>query len=185
VTDDDPEQQKEAHRLGTIGKWDAPDAGWAAEYDWTRYRGPPAYPVPGAWVLNIVEADGIIWYRYPDVGEGHATDTDVRDAVEGHDRRRGATAMLGNTIVDEDRRTRETTLEQELTIAGETVFRRVEPDEDDLYATVAAALAAFDDGTDAAEIAVEWASGRLPEDIREAQERERREDENQQLGEFS
>lgn len=63
-TGQDENEQKEAHRVGTINRWDAPDASWAAEYDWTRYRGPPAYPVPGGWVLGIVEGDGTGWRIY-------------------------------------------------------------------------------------------------------------------------
>ncbi|WP_135306328.1 hypothetical protein [Haloarcula amylovorans] len=157
------ESEKEAHRLGTMGRWDAPDADWAAEYDWTRYRGPDAYPVPGDWVLDLVEADGIIWYRYPDAGEGHANDNDVLDSFEsdydGYNDARGETAMLGNDVVNEHVSMKDWELEQQLTVDGTTVFDRVEPETDELYANVAAALAAIDNGTDPSDVVVEWESG--------------------------
>jgi hypothetical protein len=181
-------EQKEEHRLGTIGRWDPPEADWAAEFDWTRYRGPDAYPVPGAWVLSIVEGDGIIWYRYPEVGVGKDSDTDVHEEVEDDDTYndlRDAMASLGNTIIDEDRQSREVTLEQKLTIEGETVFRRVAPDTDELYANVAAALKAYDDNPETDEYEISWQTGRLPEDIREKQDLERRKEQNNSLGDFA
>lgn len=185
---EDKTEQKEEHRLGTINRWDPPEADWAAEYDWTRYRGPEAYPVPGAWVLSIVEGDGIIWYRYPEVGVGKDSDTDVHEALNSDDEYndlRSAMASLGNTIVDEDRQAREVTLEQELTIEGKTVFRRVEPDSDELYANAAAALKTYDEDPGTDEFALSWQTGRLPDDIREEQKLERRKEQNNSLGDFA
>ncbi|QIO25479.1 hypothetical protein [Haloarcula sp. JP-L23] len=153
---------KEQHRLGTIGRWDAPEADWAADYDWTRYRGPDAYPVPGAWVLSNVEGDGVVWERYPDVGEGRASPNDVLDAVDGdlYDEYRSGNAVLSHEIVNEDDPMEDWEYEQQLTIGGTTVFQRVEPDRDELLGNVATALAATDDGTDPADVTVEWDSGR-------------------------
>lgn len=44
--------QKEAHRLGTMHLHGVPDAGWTADFDWTRTGGSQIYPVPGGWVLG-------------------------------------------------------------------------------------------------------------------------------------
>lgn len=38
------------------------------EYAWTRYLGPQPYLCPGDWVLATVEADGMGWQYYPEIG---------------------------------------------------------------------------------------------------------------------
>lgn len=186
----DVEQAKEAHRLGTINRWDAPDADWAADHDWTRYRGPQPYPVPEDWALDTPESDAVGWFRFPDVGDGHGTTDDVYDALDDDldaiEEARGERAFLINDIVEHSR-SGPTIVEHELSIDGETVFRRVDPTDDELWARVADALARYADGEDVAEIAedIGFQSGRLPDDVAEEQEQERRREENESLDEFA
>lgn len=79
MTDDTAD--KEANRVGTINRWDAPDEDWAADYPWTRHSGPAPYPVPDAWVLDTVEGDGVSWSLLPDAGEDRGTWSDAVDAL--------------------------------------------------------------------------------------------------------
>lgn len=188
MTDDtDP---KGAHRIGTINQWGPPEGDWAAEYDWTRYRGPQAYPVPADWVLDEPEGGACGWYRFPDVGEGQATTTDVYDALEPDydaiEEARGEMAMLINDII-RDERNGPTILKHEFKIGGETVFEHTDPSDEELWATVAEALARYADGEAVAEIEadVTWQSGRLPPAEREKREQERRKQENESLGDFA
>lgn len=166
--------------------FDPPEADWTDEYAWTRYRGPHPYPCPDDWVLDTPEGGGAMWYRYPDVGENHETDTDVCDAFEpdyeAYNDARGETAMLLSTIVDENLAEQTSTVEFELKIDGDSVFRRVEPDAEDLWGTAAEALSAYANSEDLDEVAP--TSGRLPEDLQQAQDIEQRQSENRGLGEF-
>lgn len=168
-------------------QFDPPEADWTDDYAWTRYRGPQAYPCPADWVLDVVEGDGIIWYRFPGIGEGLETDNDVRDVFEPdyeeYDDARGETAVLSNKIVEDNPREQECKLEQKLTIEEETVFCRVEPDDEDLFATVAEALSRYSNGQDLEDIAP--STGQLPEDLRKQQETERKQSENQSLTQFT
>jgi len=169
--------------------FDEPDEEWTDEYAWTRYRGPQPYPVPADWVLNLPEEGGAMWYRYPGVGQGLQSDDDVYEVFEPDDEAyndaRGETAFLMPEVVDEDRRAREVTQKWELTIGGETVFERVDPDYEELWATAAAALATYAGGTDVADLDCVPSSGRLPEEERQQREVEKRENENQSLGDFA
>jgi len=189
-SDDTNTDQKEQHRLGTINRWDAPEADWAAEHDWTRYRGPQPYPCPADWVLDEPEGDAVGWYRFPDIGEGHATTDDVYDALEPDydaiEEHRGERAFLINDIV-EDSPNGPVILEHEFSIGGETVFSRTDPSDDELWATVGEVLARYAAGDAAAEIAADlsWQSGRLSDDEREQRKQERRREANQSLGAFS
>lgn len=168
-------------------RFDPPEADWTDEFEWTRYRGPQPYPCPADWVLDLVEGDGIIWYRFPGIGEGLEMDDDVREVFEPdyeeYDDARGETAILSKEIVEDNPRKRESKLEHELSIDGETIFRRVEPDDEDLFATVAEALARYSNGQELEDVAP--STGRLPEDLREQQETERRQAENQSLTQFT
>jgi hypothetical protein len=102
-TTDTLTEQKEAHRLGTINRWDPPEGDWAAEYDWTRYRGPDPWPVPGGWLFKDPE-DGGWWQFFGDAGVGHwdshdlldelKDDPSVEDASAALDEHRGEYAYL-------------------------------------------------------------------------------------------
>lgn len=183
-------KQKEEHRIGTINRWDPPEADWAAEHDWTRYRGPQPYPVPDGWVLDQPEGGAVGWYLFGDAGEGYGTTTDVYDALgddmELVEEARGEMAILRNDIV-EDSRDGDVILKHELSIGGETVFSRIDPTDAELWATVAEALARYAAGDDVDAIAadVSWRSGRLSDEEREARKQERRRKENESLGDFA
>jgi len=163
-----------------------PEADWTDEYDWTRYRGSQPYPCPGGWVLDIIEGDGGMWYLYAEIGEDHETDSDVHDAFEpdyeAYNDARGETAFLSSKIVEDNLAERTSTTEYELKVAGEVVFRRVEPDRDDLWSAVAEALQAYCDDESLEGIAP--STGELPEDLKKEQETEQRKAENKGLGEF-
>lgn len=62
---------------------------WTDEYPSTTFRGPARYPIPEDWVLNNVEMDGVIWYRYDDAENGqeaeHESDIDWDVSGEGPD----------------------------------------------------------------------------------------------------
>lgn len=182
--------QKEEHRLGTINRWDPPEADWAAEHDWTRYRGPQPYPVPADWVLDEPEGGAVGWYHFPNIGEGHGTSTDVYDTFDPDydaiEEARGERAFLINDIV-EDSRNGPVILEHEFSIAGETVFSRIDPNDEELWATVADALTRYAGGDSVEEIAADigWQSGRLSTEERERRRQERRREENQSLEAFS
>jgi len=189
--------EKEQHRIGTINRWDAPEADWAADYDWTRYRGPRPYPAPEDWVLDEPEGGIVGWQHFPDVGKGHGLLDDVYDELEGDyddwdayeaavEEVRGVRAFLSNEIV-EDGRDMDVILEHELSIAGDTVFRRVDPTDDELWARTAEALTRYASGETVEEFAddIGFQSGRLPEDLQEERKQERRREENTGLGEFS
>lgn len=171
-------------------RFDPPEAAWTDEYEWTRYRGPQPYPVPADWVLRIVEGDGIGWYRFPGLGEGLAKDTEVRDVLGIGDDYEDALAEADEAWLDykiveaggDGFDPEPDTVEHTLTIAGETVFRRVDPDRDDLMAAVAETLSKFTNGAEWR--AVEPSTGRLPDDLKREQELERRRERNASLDGF-
>jgi hypothetical protein len=78
----------DVHESGTLSVVDTEPAGvetdggvdWTDEYETTTYRGPQPYPVPGAWVLGMVEGDGIGWKHFPGVGEDLSHDDEVGEA---------------------------------------------------------------------------------------------------------
>lgn len=192
-------EQKEAHRLGTINRWDPPDADWAAEYDWTRYRGPDPWPVPGGWVFKDPEGGGW-WEYYGELGEGHHSTNDIRDKLdadgfeyyeidEALEDARGPYAWLSVETANPDevsiRNLEAEELEWSLEIDKTEVFRRVEPERDDLMATVAEALAAYHEG-DLEERLDELVpkTGRKPDDVLEQEALEQRKAENESLDGF-
>ena len=194
----DTDEQKEQHRLGTINRWDPPEGDWAADHDWTRYRGPDPWPVPGGWVFKSPEEGG--WWQYfGDMGVGHHSDDSILEELKDDDsvddpydalddaRSEYASITIETANPEEVslRNPEDEKLEWELTVAGVQVFRRVEPDSSDLMAAVADALAAFHDGDlddRVGEIVPE--TGEKPEDILEEEDLERRQDENESLDEF-
>lgn len=170
-------EQKEEHRLGTTNRWDAPDADWARSYDWTRYRGPPAYPVPGGWVLGIVEGDGTGWKYYHEDGVGEATDTDVECDPEPL----AEAGLILDVVADTGSLREDPDTEWRFSIEGTQIFRRVNPDRDDAYGAIARALSAYHRDQDPEEIAATPDTGRKPADVREQEKLERRREENESL----
>lgn len=196
MTDED---DKEAHRLGTIDRWDPPEGDWAAEHDWTRYRGPDPFPVPGGWVFKDPEEGG--WWQYfGDAGVGHPYDSgildefkedpSVEDPYDELEVYRGPYAWLTVETANPEEVTPRSyeneRLQWTLEIAETEVFSRVEPDRSDLMAAVAEALAAYHEG-DLEERVDEIApvSGSKPPEVREQERLEERKQSNQSLGDFS
>lgn len=171
--------------------FDDPDADWTDEYAWTRWRGPQPYPCPSDWVLNEPEGTIVVWNRFAGIGDGQETTDDVYEALDYEQDdiadARGERAVLMQEILDTSLRTRDPDIEHELTIGDETVFRRVEPDGDDLFAAVAEALARYSSGEEVATLAEEIVpdSGSVPDDIQRERDLDRREEENQSLEEFA
>lgn len=172
-------EQKEEHRLGTIGQWDVPDADWSRSYDWTRYRGPDAYPVPGRWVLSMPDGDGTSWYYFEE-GDGQSKSGDIEIDAEPL-----ATALLFFRRDSEASIRDEPDVEWEFSIDGTEIFRRVNPDRDDAYGAIARALSAYHRGQDPDEIAATPDTGRKPDDVLEQEELERKQEENESLGRWS
>lgn len=196
----DNTEQKEEHRIGTINRWDAPDADWAAEYDWTRFRGPDPWPVPGGWTFGDPEEGGW-WIYFGDAGVGHGNDNSILDELqedesiedafdamnelrEEHGERASLAARTANpdevSMMNPDAEE----LEWELKVDGAQVFRRVEPDRDDLMGSVAAALEAYHEGREDRFEEIVPETGRKPDDVLEQEKQERREEENDSLDEF-
>lgn len=126
--------------------FDEPDADWADEYAWTRYRGPQPYPVPEDWVLQMVEGDGVMWQRHPEHGQDAAHDSDLPDeawpldpedhASLGHEWPAGADIMQEDPY-------------HELTINGEIALVVVDgADSDDWWRAIAETLARYARGED-------------------------------------
>jgi hypothetical protein len=196
---DDMTEQKEKHRLGTINRWDAPDGDWAAEHDWTRYRGPDPWPVPGGWVFKDPEEGG--WWQYfGDAGVGHddsnsildelKDDSSVGDPHNALDEERGELAFLEVKTANPDevslRNPEDEQLKWTLKIGDIQVFRRVEPEWSDLMAAVAEALAVYhEDELDERVDEIVPTSGRKPADIRKQEQLEQRKESNKSLGDFS
>lgn len=194
---DDP---REEHRLGTINRWDPPEGDWAAEYDWTRYRGPDPWPVPGGWVFRDPEGGG--WWQYlGDLGVGHDDENSIRDALEEDDLEyeeiderleeyRGPYAFLSTETANPDevsiRDYSNEKLEWSLKVGDTQVFRRVEPDRSDMMGVVAEALAAFhEDELEEKLDGLVPSTGRKPDDVLEQEALEQRKEENQGLDEFA
>lgn len=127
--------------------WGDPDAGWTDTFPWTRYRGPQAYPVPGGWVLDMPE-EGVHWYRYPEHGDGRETDDDVREVLndEEYNAGRAESAHLWYDIEELNMATRTERINHRFVIDGETVFERIDPEPEPIFAAVAEGLARFDAG---------------------------------------
>lgn len=175
-------------------RFDEPEADWTDDYPWTRYRGPTAYPVPGGWVLNDVEGDGIGWRYYEGLGEEHEKDHHVRDALEYDEYEErlndAPEAVLIHHVEELNMAERTETQRHELSISkydeyNETVLNHTNPEWDDLMRVCAEVLDQFDDGVDPEEIEFEFESGRLPASVRERQKQERRREENQSIDEFA
>jgi hypothetical protein len=199
MSDENIDQQKEQHRLGTIHRWNVPDGDWAADHDWTRYRGPAPWPVPGGWVFEDPEEGG--WWRYyGDIAEGHPSDDSVLDELQADesvadpydalDEHRAELAMLNVTTANPDevslRNPEDEELEWALKIDDTEVFRVVEPNRPDLMGAVAEALAAYHDGVLDERIGeIAPASGTKTEEERARERHERRKEENESLGDFA
>lgn len=168
-----------------MSRFGEPDAEWTDDYPWTRYRGPQPYPCPGDWVLGAPEMLAYGWYFYPDIGRQNETDNDVADAFgqnyDGYnDALEGRAFLIAEDTADS---IREETISWRLSIDGEDVFERVEPDSEDLWATVAEILQRYSDGVDYDDLAPE--SGRLTQAERREQQLEARKESNQSLGDFA
>lgn len=159
---------------------------WKYEYPTIRTRA-GVCPCPAGWVVREPDADTVAWQRYPGIGEGLGTDSEVLDVfeddTEGYNDAREETAMLVMDPVEIDMRAGTETIEYELTVDGETVFRRVDPDHADAMVTVAEALSRFSNGRDYDNVSPE--SGRLPDEMQEQQVVEQRKQQNQSLGDFA
>jgi hypothetical protein len=166
-----------------MSRFDEPEAEWTDEYAWTRYRGPQPHPCPGGWVLKMPEMMAVSWVYFPDIGSVNETETDVREAFgmndSGYEDARSAEAFLIGEGVGS---IREESVCWTLSIDGDDVFERVDPDHDDLYAAVAEALAKHSRGGSFDDVAPE--SGRLTEAERKQRETEQRKQNNAALGEF-
>lgn len=123
---------------------------WTEQYATTTYRGPQRYPVPGAWVLGIVEGDGIGWKHYPDAGEGASHDSDVMDAMDPDEYREGPDTRA-SLIMDypEGADVMEDPPYHELTVDGEVVMvlkDASEVPETEWWRAIAEALDRYDSG---------------------------------------
>jgi acetone carboxylase gamma subunit len=178
-------QQARERRPRTDG---GEDVDWTEQYATTTYRGPQKYPVPGAWVLGMVEMDGIGWKHYPDAGEGASHGTDVMDAMgpdeysEGPDARAslisdhpdGADVMTDPPY-------------HELKINGELVMvlkDASEVPEADWWRAIAEALARYDSGGEYETVLSDLGLEHLKADPYGASEPEDSEDADRSLDEF-
>jgi len=201
MTDDTPtlNELKEEHRLRTINRWDPPQGDWAAEVDWTRYRGPAPWPVPDGWVFKDPEGGGW-WAYFGDAGVDAATDDDVFDAFEEDESvddplqaledARGPLAYLRTETANPDevslRNLKDEKLEWTLEVDDTEVFSSVEPDRPDLMGAVAEALHAYHaDELDERAAEIKPSTGEKPAAVREAETLEERKQGNQSLGDFS
>lgn len=179
--DESDVDRKEQHRVDTIGQWDPPEADWAAEYDWTRYRGPAAYPCPGAWVLDEPEGLAYSWLWFPEIGDDYGTESSAFDDLEysSIDSYREARAFLIGEDVAESLRDEE--IEWTLSIDNVDVFVRRDLDQDELMGAVAEALSRYpdDDWRD-----VTPTAGSPPPEVLRERELEQRREENESLDEF-
>lgn len=109
------------------------------DYRTTTYRGPQEYPVPEDWLLNVVEADGISWHRYPGFDKGDRAEkvSDLPgDFLYDGEEPEIVYASLGN------QHNRSSDLvTHTLRVDGEEVFSVTGLDEDVLWDSVAKALA--------------------------------------------
>lgn len=195
--------EKEQHRVGTSNRWEAPDGDWAAEHDWTRYRGPDPWPVPGGWAFKDPEGGG--WWQYfGEAGVGHhdhnsifdelEADPSVDDPYDALDEARAEYAYLTAETANPDevsvRNPEDEELEWTLEIDDAEIFRCVAPDRSDLMAAVADALAAHHAGdlNDKADD-IAPTSGQTPtaasDHDQEQDAVEQRQKNNRSLGDFS
>jgi len=118
-----------------------PQSEWTVKYEWTR-RDPTGQPIPTpkTWVLNNLDANDVIWQRFPEFGDEASTtdelDTHISGIQEANERRQ-ETAVLsrfndpeGNTHC-------------EFSIDGDVLFRRVNPEREELWETIAQTLNAY------------------------------------------
>lgn len=193
--------QKESHRIGTINKWDAPDGDWAADYDWTRFRGPTPWPVPGGWVFKTPEGGGW-WVYFGDIGVGHGRDDTILDELKADDSvddpheamkdlRSEYTqpAYLETEMANPDEVSMRNPEDEEtlytLKIDGQTVFSRIDPTHPDVMGSVAKALTAYhNDDLEAQIDDIMPSTGRHPEPEEEQADVDRRQEENRPLDDF-
>jgi hypothetical protein len=165
-----------------------PKPDWTDDYQWARFRGPQPYPAPADWVLDDVEGDGISWTRFPGVGEPFTSDHEVRDHIDDWEALEEACAeraFLIDELEEFNPRKKIEVHEHTFSIDGEDVFSAVDPDFEDLMATVAECLAQFSGGRDVSAID-EFPETAGPDDGESEAERvARRKEENQPLGDFS
>lgn len=130
---------------------DGPDAAWTDDYAWTRHKGPDPYPVPADWVLSPPDVTLTAWYRYPGLGEGLASLSDVQDALDGDseatEAERAEEAWLEASPAEQEWAA-DTATEWEFEIDGVQVFHIVGANPDDVMAAVAEALSKFSNGGD-------------------------------------
>jgi hypothetical protein len=192
-------EQKEQHRLGTINRWDVPEAGWAANHDWTRHRGPKPWPVPSGWVFKNPEEGG--WWRYygdraignhsrDAIADELKEDETISEPYKAVEETRGPDAHLSSETTNPDEVSlldyEDEKLEWKFEVDDKTVFRRVEPHTPDIMAAVAEALQAYHDGELEERIdEITPTSGSKPEDILKQENVERRQEENKSLTEFT
>lgn len=159
-----------------------PEAEWTDDYEWGRYRGPQPWPAPAGWVIS----DEAFWQRYPGIGEGMGSNYDVDQALdedlEAVAEARDVEAYLLDELLEFDPRKEVEVTEWELVVAGETVFRRVDPAWDDLLATTAEALSRYANDQDLDGLEPE--TGDPPADVQKARETERRQETNESLADF-
>jgi len=166
-----------------------PDSGWTDTFAWTRYRGPQPYPCPGAWVLGLVEGDGIGWKRFPGLGEPLEYDGDVLDehGTDVCNDEMAERASLINEIETFDRRDPDAEeIRHTLKIDGEEVFSVVNPDDEELFASVAEALSRFDAGEriDAFAAEIKPTTGTVADGEQSKRELERKREQNNSLEDF-
>jgi hypothetical protein len=132
---------------------------WQDYYPTTTFRGPQQYPTPEEWVLSGVEADGVRWKRYEDIGEECHKDHEV---IEARDYSMNAgtpdeEAGLGRGLefepveIDGEHELKPVAdpADHELRIGGETIFRVYDPiDTGQLWAATAAILTRHSRGED-------------------------------------
>jgi len=160
---------------------------WTEQYATTTYRGPQKYPVPGAWTLGIVEADGIGWKHYPDAGEDRSHETDVMDTMDADEYREGpdARAALMSEYPDGADVMTDPPY-HELKINGDVVMvlkDASEVDESEWWAAIAEALARYDSGGEYETVLSDLGLDHLKADPFSA--REDPEDTNRSLDDFS
>lgn len=190
---------KIANRVGSVDDLDTdlPEDAWTADYPWTRYRGPEPFPVPGGWIITIVECNGAGWHNYGELGVDHSSEAGIREELEADasvknpynrlDDAHGIHATLmnkpeqGPNVAQKER---DRAREWKFSIDNTLIFRRVEPEREDMYATVAEALAAYSEGTAVAEISATPSTGRPPAEVQKQREVEQREASNQDLSDF-
>ena len=158
---------------------------WLGEYPGAKMYG-SYWPCPAGWVINEPEGLANRWVRYPGIGEGQGTDYDVLQALDEdydayNDHRAEDAFLIGDDVAGS---IREESIRWELSIANETVFRRVEPEWGDLLAACAEALARYaNDHPHWDDVTPE--TGELPDAEQREREIERRQEQNQSLTDWS